>query len=92
MDGCRFFCPKVRKWAVKSPLNIRRRIFAVEELKDITKIKVNRKLQGEERVQDYEKRIGSLDHFMVGGVEVRCIYTDDGPSLNDRLKELIRTR
>jgi hypothetical protein len=92
MDGCRFFCLKVRKTARKSPLNIRRRIFAVEELKDITKIKVNRKLQGEERVQDYEKRIGSLDHFMVGGVEVRCIYTDDGPSLNDRLKELIRTR
>lgn len=64
----------------------------MEELKDITKIKVNRKLQGEERVQDYEKRIGSLDHFMVGRVEVRCVYTDDGPSLNDRLKELIRTR
>lgn len=64
----------------------------MEELKDITKIRVNRKLQGEERVRDYEKRIGSLDHFMVGGVEVRCVYVDDGPSLNDRLRELIRTR
>ena len=64
----------------------------MEELKDITKIKVNRKLQGEERVRDYEKRIGSLDHFMSGGVEVRCVYADDGPTLNDRLRELIRTR
>ena len=64
----------------------------MEELKDITKIKVNRKLHGEERVRDYEKRIGSLDHFMAGGVEVRCVYADDGPTLNDRLRELIRTR
>ncbi len=29
---------------------------------------------------------------MAGGVEVRCVYADDGPSLNDRLRELIRTR
>lgn len=64
----------------------------MDGLKDITKIKVNRKLQGEERIRDYEKRIGSLDYFMVGGVEVRCVYADDGSSLNDRLKELIRTR
>lgn len=64
----------------------------MEELKDITKIKVNRQLQGEERVRDYKEKIGSLDHFMVAGVEVRCVYADDGPSLNDRLKELIRTR
>ena len=64
----------------------------MEELKDITNIKVNRKLHGEERVRDYEKRIGSLDHYMVGGVEVRCVYADDAPSLNGRLKELIRTR
>ena len=64
----------------------------MEELKDITKIKVNRQLQGEERVRDYKEKIGSLDHFMVGGVEVRYVYADDGPSLNDRLRELIRTR
>lgn len=64
----------------------------MEELKDITKVKVNRKLQGGERVRDYEEKIGSLDHFKVGGVEVRCVYADDGPTLNDRLKELTRTR
>ena len=64
----------------------------MEELKDITKIKVNRRLHGVERIWDYEKRIGSLEHFMVSGVEVRCVYADDAPSLNDRLKELIKTR
>lgn len=62
------------------------------ELKDITKIKVNRKLQGEERVRDYEDKMGSLGHFMVGNVEVRCQYSDDGITLDDRLMELIRTR
>lgn len=64
----------------------------MEDLMDITKIKVNRKLNGEDRVRDYEDRIGSLDHFMVEDVEVRCVYADDGTSLNDRLRELIRTR
>lgn len=62
------------------------------ELKDITKIKVNRKLQGEERVRDYEEKVGSLDHFMVGNVDVRCQYSDGGVTLDDRLRELIRTR
>lgn len=64
----------------------------MEELKDITKVRVNRKLQGEDRIRDFEERAGSLDHFMVGNVEVRCVYSADGATLNDRLRELIRTR
>lgn len=64
----------------------------MEELKDITKIKINRTLKDEERIRDYKDRIGNLEHFRVGSVEVRCVYADDAPSLNDRLKELIRTR
>ena len=63
----------------------------MDVLKDITKVKVNRKLQGEERIRDYEERIGSLEHFRVGDVEVRCVYADDGSTLNDRMRELIRT-
>lgn len=62
------------------------------ELKDITKVRVNKKLQGDDRIRDYEERAGSIDHFMVGNVKVRCVYSGDGVTLNDQLSELIRTR
>lgn len=64
----------------------------MEELKDITKIKINRMLKDEERIRDYKDRIGNLEYFRVGSVEVRCVYAEGGAALNDRLRELIRTR
>lgn len=64
----------------------------MEELKDISKIRVNGKLPPAERVRDYEEKIGDPNHFMAGGVEVRCVYADGGHTLNDRLRELIRTQ
>lgn len=59
-------------------------------LVDISKVRVDPSLYGEERVRDYLRKVGDPHHFRVGDVEVRCSYAGRGPSLEEQLREFIR--
>ncbi len=52
-------------------------------------IKVNMKLEGQERIDDYIARGGSLDEFVINGHVVKNVYVENGKTLNDCLRELI---
>ena len=52
-------------------------------------IKINMKLEGQERIDDYIARGGSLDEFVIDGYVVKNVYAENGKTLNDCLRELI---
>ena len=55
--------------------------------------KANTKLKGQDnRVDDYIARGGSLDEFVIDGRIVKNHYTDNGKTMDDCLRELIRSR
>ena len=55
-------------------------------------VRVNVKLQGQERIDDYIARGGSVDEFVIDGRVVKNHYSDNGKSLNDCLRELIQSK
>lgn len=55
-------------------------------------VKANTKLKGQDRVDDYIARGGSLDEFVIDGRIVKNHYTDNGKTMDDCLRELIRSR
>ena len=55
-------------------------------------VKANTKLKGQDRVDDYIARGGSLDEFVIDGRIVKNQYTDNGKTMDDCLMELIRSR
>ena len=55
-------------------------------------VKANVKLQGQERIDDYIARGGSMDEFVIDGRIVKNHYSENGKSLNDCLRELIQSK
>lgn len=55
-------------------------------------VRVNIKLQGQERIDDYIARGGSIDEFVIDGRIIKNRYSDNGKSLNDCLRELIQSK
>ena len=62
-----------------------------ESLTDITQIRVDQNLSGDERISDYLEQVGNPHLFRVGDVVVKCSYAESGPSLNEQLRKLIRS-
>ena len=60
-----------------------------ESLTDITQIRVDQNLSGDERISDYLEQVGNPHLFRVGDVVVKCSYVENGPSLNEQLRKLI---
>lgn len=55
-------------------------------------IKANTKLKDQDRIDDYIARGGRLDEFVIDGRIVKNQYTDNGKTVDDCLRELIRSR
>lgn len=60
-----------------------------ESLVDITQIRPDQSLRGEDRIRDYLEKVGDPHLFRVGDVVVKCTYAEQGPSLNEQLRKLI---
>ena len=60
-----------------------------ESLVDITQVRLNHRLHGEDRVRDYLEKVGDPHQFRVGDMVVKCAYAEQGPSLNELLQKLI---
>lgn len=61
----------------------------VSELTDIRAVSVDPNLDREDRVAEFRRQIGDPHHFRCGDIVVHAHYAQDGPSLADRLKQLI---
>lgn len=61
----------------------------VSELTDIRAVSVDPNLDREDRVAEFRRQIGDPHHFRCGDIVVHAHYAQDGPSLTDRLKQLI---
>ena len=62
-----------------------------ENLTDITQIRVDQSLSGDECIRNYLEQVGNPHLFRVGDVIVKCSYAESGPSLNEQLRKLIRS-
>ena len=60
-----------------------------ESLVDITQVRLNHRLHGEDRVRDYLEKVGDPHLFRVGDMVVKSTYAEQGPSLNELLQKLI---
>ncbi len=59
------------------------------ELTDIREVSVDPNLDREDRIAEFRRQIGDPHHFRCGDIVVHAHYAQDGPSLADRLKQLI---
>ena len=62
-----------------------------ETLVDVTKIEIDENLSKEERKKEYLRQVKNPYCFRVGDVVVKCSYSNDGVTIRDRFKQLLRT-
>ena len=60
-----------------------------ENLSDIRKVAVRKQKSAQDKVRDYLAETGNPYCFRVGDVVVKNTYAEDGPDLNDLLRQLI---
>ncbi|NSL04209.1 DUF6870 family protein [Blautia glucerasea] len=60
-----------------------------ENLPDIRKVAVRKQKFAQDKVQNYLAETGNPYCFRVGDVVVKNTYAEDGPDLNDLLRQLI---
>lgn len=60
-----------------------------EELKDIRKIRVDRKQTKEKRIAQYLKQVGNPYMVRVGNVKVKIRFANNGISFEDAFEELL---
>ena len=68
---------------------LKKQIFDASELADILEVSVDPSLDREDRIAEFRLQIGDPHHFRCGDIVVHAHYAQDGPSLTDRLKQLI---
>ncbi len=68
---------------------LKKQIIVASELTDIRDVAVDPNLGREDRVAEFRRQIGDPHHFRCGDIVVHAHYAQDGPSLTDRLKQLI---
>lgn len=68
---------------------LKKQTFNASELADIREVSVDPNLGREERIAEFCRQIGDPHHFRCGDIVVHARYAPDGPSLTDRLKQLI---
>ena len=68
---------------------LKKQTLDVSELADIREISVDPELNREDRIAEFRRQIGDPHHFRCGDIVVHAHYAQDGPSLADRLKQLI---
>ena len=71
--------------------NIDIRTVDPETLVDISDVVVDESLPKDERIRDYIRQIKNPYCFKVGDVVVKCSYSNDGVTLKDRFRQLVRT-
>ncbi len=62
-----------------------------ETLVDVTKIEINDTLSKDERKKEYLRQVKNPYCFRVGEVVVKCSYSNDGVTIRDRFRQLLRT-
>ena len=62
-----------------------------DTLVDVTKITIDESLPKEERLKQYLEKVKNPYCFRVGDVVVKCSYSNDGVTLRDRFRQLVRT-
>ena len=62
-----------------------------DTLVDVNTIKIDESLPREERIKDYLRQVKNPYCFKVGDVIVKCSYSDDGVTLQERFEQLVRT-
>lgn len=60
-----------------------------ENLPDIRKVAVRKQKSAQDKVRDYLAETGNPYCFRVGDVVVKNTYAENGPDLNDLLRQLI---
>lgn len=68
---------------------LKEQTFNASELADIREVSVDPNLGREERIAEFCRQIGDPHHFRCGDIVVHAHYAPNGPSLTDRLKQLI---
>ena len=71
--------------------NIDIRTVDPETLVDVTKIEINDTLSKDERKKEYLRQVKNPYCFRVGEVVVKCSYSNDGVTIRDRFRQLLRT-
>lgn len=62
-----------------------------DTLVDVTTIKIDESLPKEERIKEYIRQVKNPYCFKVGDVVVKCSYSNDGVTLEERFRQLVRT-
>lgn len=60
-----------------------------ESLVDITQITIDKSLPEKERKLEYIRQIKNPYCFRVGNIVVKCSYSEDGVTLNERFEQLV---
>lgn len=60
-----------------------------ESLVDITQIVIDKNLSEKERKLEYIVQIKNPYCFRVGNIVVKCSYSEDGVTLNERFEQLV---
>ncbi len=60
-----------------------------DSLVDITQITIDKSLSEKERKLEYIRQIKNLYCFRVGNIVVKCSYSEDGVTLNERFEQLV---
>lgn len=61
----------------------------LSELVDIRSVKIDRTLSYEERVADYVRQIKNPYHFRCGKYSIRVSFNENGPSIEECLRNLL---
>ena len=61
----------------------------LDELVDIRDVKIDRTLPVEERIMSYVQQIKNPYMFKVGNTVVRVSYTENGPSLQELVEQML---
>ena len=68
---------------------LKKQIFDASELAEIRALSVDPSREREHRIAEFRRQIGDPLHYRCGDIVVHAHYAQDGPSLTDRLKQLI---
>ena len=60
-----------------------------EDLVDIQEVTVNKNLKQSQRLVDFVRQIKNPYCFRVGNIVVKCSYSEDGVTLNERFEQLV---
>ena len=76
---------------VEEMKNVDIRTVDPETLVDVREIEIDEGLPKEERKREYLRQVKNPYCFRVGDVVVKCSYSNDGVTIRDRFRQLLRT-